>query len=210
MKKGDASMNDMEEIMEKYHYGKQMLETEIDILIKEFSFNHGYNPVEHIKSRIKSKKSIIEKMTRKNLEINTTNMVNHLDDIIGLRIVCSFIPDVYDIVSTITQSRNIIIKERKDYITNPKSSGYSSYHLIVFVPIYLKGKIEYVPAEIQIRTVAMDFWASLDHKIQYKFDGDNIPAEVEEELYRYSRAINELDTRMMNLNELMKKYKKKF
>ena len=122
-------MNDMEEIMEKYHYGKQMLETEIDILIKEFSFNHGYNPVEHIKSRIKSKKSIIEKMTRKNLEINTTNMVNHLDDIIGLRIVCSFIPDVYDIVSTITQSRNIIIKERKDYITNPKSSGYSSYHL---------------------------------------------------------------------------------
>ncbi len=203
-------MNDIDEIMEKYQFGKQMLETEIDILIKEFASTHGYNPVEHVKSRIKSKKSINEKLVRKNLEITTVNIVNHLVDIIGIRIVCSFIPDVYDIVSTISQSKNIIIKERKDYIASPKKSGYSSYHLIVFVPIYLKGKVEYVPAEIQIRTVAMDFWASLDHKIQYKFEGNTIPDEVEEELYKYSRAINELDTRMMNLNELMKKYKKEF
>lgn len=201
-------MNDIDEIMEKYEFGKQMLETEIDILIKEFALMHGYNPVEHIKSRIKSKKSIREKLIRKNLEINTTNIVNHLDDIVGLRIVCSFIPDVYDIVSTISQSKNIIIKERKDYIANPKESGYSSYHLIVFVPIYLKGKIEYVTAEIQIRTVAMDFWASLDHKIQYKFEESSIPDDVKNELYAYSRAINELDNRMMNLNELMKKYMK--
>ncbi|MCX4249237.1 MAG: GTP pyrophosphokinase family protein [Bacilli bacterium] len=203
-------MNDIDEIMEKYQFGKQMLETEIDILIKEFASTHGYNPVEHVKSRIKSKKSINEKLVRKNLAITTVNIVNHLVDIIGIRIVCSFIPDVYDIVSTISQSKNIIIKERKDYIASPKKSGYSSYHLIVFVPIYLKGKVEYVPAEIQIRTVAMDFWASLDHKIQYKFEGNTIPDEVEEELYKYSRAINELDTRMMNLNELMKKYKKEF
>lgn len=201
-------MNDIDEIMEKYEFGKQMLETEIDILIKEFALMHGYNPVEHIKSRIKSKKSIREKLIRKNLEINTTNIVNHLDDIVGLRIVCSFIPDVYDIVSTISQSKNIIIKERKDYIASPKESGYSSYHLIVFVPIYLKGKIEYVTAEIQIRTVAMDFWASLDHKIQYKFEESSIPDDVKNELYAYSRAINELDNRMMNLNELMKKYMK--
>lgn len=201
-------MNDIDEIMEKYEFGKQMLETEIDILIKEFSLMHGYNPVEHIKTRIKSKKSIKEKLIRKNLDVTTMNIVNHLDDIIGLRIVCSFIPDVYDIVATISQSKNIIIKERKDYITNPKESGYSSYHLIVFVPIYLKGKVEYVPAEIQVRTVAMDFWASLDHKIQYKFDGSSIPEDVKNELYNYSLAITELDNRMMNLNELMKKYKK--
>lgn len=201
-------MNDIDEIMEKYQFGKQMLETEIDILIKEFALAHGYNPVEHIKSRIKSKKSITEKLIRKNLEINTSNIVNHLEDIIGIRIVCSFISDVYDIVSTITQSRNIIIKERKDYITNPKDTGYSSYHLIVFVPIYLRGKVEYVPAEIQVRTVAMDFWASLDHKIQYKFDEESIPDDVKNELFDYSLAIKELDKRMMNLNELMKKYKK--
>lgn len=207
MKRGDE-MDDIDEIMEKYQFGKQMLETELDILIKEFALMHGYNPVEHVKSRIKSKKSINEKLRRKNLEVNTANIVNHLVDIIGIRIVCSFIPDVYDIVSTIAQSRNIIIKERKDYIASPKESGYSSYHLIVFVPIYLKSKVEYVPAEIQVRTVAMDFWASLDHKIQYKFEGSNIPEEVQDELYKYSRAINELDTRMMNLNELMKKYKK--
>lgn len=201
-------MNDIDEVMEKYEFGKQMLETEVDILIKEFSTMHGYNPVEHIKSRIKSKKSINEKLVRKGLEINTYNMVNHIDDIIGLRIVCSFITDVYDIVATISQSKNIIIKERKDYIAKAKESGYSSYHLIVFVPIYLKGKIEYVPAEIQVRTVAMDFWASLDHKIQYKFDDSAIPDDVKNELYAYSLAITELDTRMMKLNELMKKYKK--
>ena len=201
-------MNDIEEIMEKYQFGKQMLETEIDILIKEFALVHGYNPVEHVKSRIKSKKSILEKLNRKDLDINTTNIVNHVEDIIGLRIVCSFITDVYDIVATITNSKNIIIKERKDYIANPKETGYSSYHLNVFVPIYLKNKIEYVPAEIQVRTVAMDFWASLDHKIQYKFDDSKIPDDVKSELYDYSIAIKELDKRMMNLNELMKKYKK--
>ena len=201
-------MNDIEEIMEKYQFGKQMLETEIDILIKEFALVHGYNPVEHVKSRIKSKKSILDKLNRKKLDINTTNIVNHVEDIIGIRIVCSFITDVYDIVATITNSKNIIIKERKDYIANPKETGYSSYHLNVFVPIYLKNKIEYVPAEIQVRTVAMDFWASLDHKIQYKFDDSKIPDDVKSELYDYSIAIKELDKRMMNLNELMKKYKK--
>lgn len=201
-------MNDIDEIMEKYQFGKQMLETELDILIKEFALAHGYNPVEHIKSRIKSKKSITEKLARKNLEINTYNIVNHIEDIIGIRLVCSFISDVYDIVATISQSRNIIIKERKDYIATPKNTGYSSYHLIVFVPIYLKGKVEYVPAEIQVRTVAMDFWASLDHKIQYKFDGYSLPEDVKKELFDYSLAIKRLDERMMNLNELMKKYKK--
>lgn len=193
--------------MKKYEFGKQMLETEIDILIKEFSMLHGYNPVEHVKSRIKEKKSIIEKMQRKGYELTTSNIVNHINDIVGLRIVCSFITDVYDIVSMITQSKNIIIKERVDYIENPKETGYSSYHLVVFVPIYLKNKVEYVPAEIQIRTVAMDFWASLDHKIQYKFES-SIPDDVKQELYDYSLTIKELDKRMMTLNELMKKYKK--
>lgn len=200
-------MNDLDVIMKKYEFGKQMLETEIDILIKEFSLSHGYNPVEHVKSRIKEKKSIIEKMHRKGYELTTSNIVNHINDIVGLRIVCSFITDVYDIVGMITQSKNIIVKERVDYIATPKDTGYSSYHLVVFVPIYLKNKVEYVPAEIQIRTVAMDFWASLDHKIQYKFES-SIPDDVKKELYDYSLTIKELDKRMMTLNELMKKYKK--
>ncbi len=201
-------MNDIEQVMEKYQFGKQMLETEIDILLKEFVAEHGYNPVEHVKSRIKTKRSIMEKLERKELEHNTYNIVNHIDDIIGVRIICSFITDVYDIVSTISQSRNIIVKERKDYITNPKETGYSSYHLNVFVPIYLKNKVEYVPAEIQVRTVAMDFWASLDHKIQYKFDDTKMPDDIKDELYGYSLAIKELDERMAHLNELMKKYMK--
>ena len=107
----------------------------------------------------------------------------------------------------LSESRKFIIKERKDYIKNPKDTGYSSYHLIVLVPIYIDGVMEYVPAEVQIRTVAMDFWASLDHKIQYKFE-ENIPEDIKQELYEYSVTIHELDRRMMNLNELMTKYKK--
>lgn len=200
-------MNEYDEILNKYEFGRQMLETEINIMIKEFSLNHHYNPVEHVKSRIKEKRSILEKLNRKGLEPTVPNIVNNVADIIGLRIVCSFITDVYDIVSMISQSKNIIIKERKDYITNPKDTGYSSYHLIVFVPIYLRNRIEYVQAEIQIRSVAMDFWASLDHKIQYKFEG-KIPEDIKQELYSYSLTIKELDRRMMNLNDLMEKYKK--
>jgi len=201
-------MNDLDEILQKYEFGKQTLETELSILIKDFANTHGYNPVEHVKSRIKDKRSIIDKLNRKGLEITTDNVVKHIDDVIGVRIVCSFITDVYDIVSMIISQKNIIIKARKDYIANPKDTGYSSYHLIVFVPLYIKGKVEYVPAEIQIRTVAMDFWASLDHKMQYKFEGDEIPEDVKHELFEYSKTIHELDNKMMNLNELLKKYKK--
>lgn len=133
------------------------------------------------------------------------NMKDNVYDVVGIRIVCSFLTDVYDIVSMITNSSNIIIKERKDYISNPKESGYSSYHLIVLVPIYLSTGKEYVYAEIQIRTIAMDFWASLDHKIRYKFD-NSIPEEVQEEMYNSSLAITELDRKMLNLNELVNRY----
>ena len=199
-------MNEFDELMRKYEYAKQMLETEIDILIKEFSYCHHYNPVEHVKSRLKEERSIKEKLKRKQLECNKINILKNIEDVVGIRIVCSFLTDVYDIVVMLIQSKNIIIKERKDYITTPKDTGYTSYHLIVLVPIYLQGRVEYIPAEIQIRTVAMDFWASLDHKIQYKFDG-NIPDEVKNKMYDYSLTIKELDKKMLSLNEIIEKYK---
>lgn len=197
---------ELENLMRKYRYGKEMLETELKILIDEFSATHGYNPVEHTKSRIKDNKSILAKLERKGLEPTPENIEKNVSDIIGVRLVCSFITDVYDLVSMISKSGNIIVRDKKDYISNPKKTGYSSYHLIVCVPVYLNKK-EYVRAEIQIRTVAMDFWASLDHKIQYKFEGD-IPDEITDKLYQYSKTIKELDNQMMNLNDLMKKYKK--
>lgn len=197
--------NRLDELMLKYNFALQSLETQLNILIKEFEFNNKYNPVEHIKSRLKSEKSAVEKLKRKGYEVSVKNLINYVHDMIGIRIVCSFISDVYDIVDIIKNSKQFKIKSEKDYIKNPKDTGYISYHLIVLVPIYLNNTIEYVQAEIQIRTIAMDFWASLDHKIQYKFPND-IPEDVKKEMYNCSLDIQELDKKMYQLNETVKRY----
>ncbi len=170
------------ELMLKYNFALQMLETQLNILIKEFEFKNKYNPVEHIKSRLKTEKSAIEKLNKKGYEVTSNNLILHIHDMIGIRIVCSFLSDVYNMVNIIKNSKQFKIKSEKDYIKNPKKTGYMSYHLIVFVPIYLNDRVEYVESEIQIRTIAMDFWASLDHKIQYKFP-KKIPDEVKKEMY---------------------------
>ena len=197
----------MVEIYAKYEYAKKMLETELQILIKEFERKHGYTPVEHTKSRIKTEKSIQCKLTKKGYEFIPENIVKHITDVVGVRIVVSFLSDVYDIVSMITHSTNLLIKKRKDYIKEPKDSGYSSYHLIVLVPIYLESYVEYITAEIQIRTVAMDFWATLDHKIRYKFQ-DVIPADIQNAMREYAEDIQELDRKMYEMNKIMSKYEK--
>ena len=193
--------------MLKYNFALQLLETQFNILIKEFEFKNKYNPVEHMKSRLKTEKSIIDKLNKKGYEITTKNMISHVHDIIGIRIVCSFLDDVYDIVDIIKSSKQFKIKEEKDYIKNPKSTGYMSYHLIVLVPIYLNETVEHVEAEIQIRTSAMDFWASIDHKVQYKFPSE-IPEEVKKEMYNCSLDIRKLDEKMQQLNEFVNKYNK--
>ena len=191
--------------MLKYNLALDLLETQLNMLIKEFEFKNKYNPVEHIKSRLKSEKSAIEKLKRKGYELSINNLNLHIHDMIGVRIVCSFISDVYDIVKIIKNSKQFKIKSEKDYIENPKDTGYISYHMIVLVPIYFDDNIEYVEAEIQIRTVAMDFWASLDHKIQYKFP-KNIPKEVKEELFNCSLVIQALDKKMYELNQNVRNY----
>ena len=196
---------EVSELMLKYNFALQLLETQFNILIKEFEFKNKYNPVEHMKSRLKTEKSIIDKLNKKGYEVTTKNMILHVHDIIGIRIVCSFLDDVYDIVDIIKSSKQFKIKEEKDYIKNPKSTGYMSYHLIVLVPIYLNETVEHVEAEIQIRTSAMDFWASIDHKVQYKFPSE-IPEEVKKEMYNCSLDIRKLDEKMQQLNEFVNKY----
>ena len=198
---------EVSELMLKYNFALQLLETQFNILIKEFEFKNKYNPVEHMKSRLKTEKSIIDKLNKKGYEVTTKNMILHVHDIIGIRIVCSFLEDVYDIVDIIKSSKQFKIKEEKDYIKNPKSTGYMSFHLIVLVPIYLNETVEYVEAEIQIRTSAMDFWASIDHKVQYKFPSE-IPEEVKKEMYNCSLDIRKLDEKMQQLNEFVNKYNK--
>lgn len=198
---------ELEYQMLKYKFALNMLETEIRILIDEFEFKNKYNPVEHIKTRIKSIDSAVEKLQRRNYEINVENLKIHIHDMVGIRIVCSFLSDVKNIVEMIENSKHLKIKEKKDYISNPKDTGYISYHLIVYVPVYINNSEELVEAEIQIRTVAMDFWASLDHKIQYKFPND-IPDEIKQELYNCALETKTLDDKMQSLNEIVNKYKR--
>ena len=193
---------DFKELMLKYEFAQKRLITELDILLEEFEFNNGYNPVEHTKSRIKKMESIVKKLDRKGYEVTTDSIQRHVHDVVGLRIVCSFLSDVYDIINIIKSSKQFIIKDESDYIKNPKDSGYTSYHINLLVPIHLEGKTEYIEAEIQIRTVAMDCWASLDHKLRYKVATTD---ELEEEMLNCADKMIEIDKQMQHLCELVRR-----
>ena len=196
----DENSLELSNLMVNYTAALKILKTELEILSDEFEYSHKYNPVEHIKCRIKSYDSIVEKLNRKGLELTTENIIESVKDVVGVRVVCSFLSDVYEIVNIIENYKNIKLIEKKDYIKNPKENGYSSFHLIVSVPVNLSTGTKEVKAEIQIRTIAMDFWASLDHKISYKFPHpDELPDRVKEELKKSSNIIKDLDKKMAEL-----------
>ncbi len=183
-----------------YNAALKMMETKMEILNDEFQHVHRYNPIEHIKARIKTPESIVKKLKRDGHESTIDNMVKYVNDIAGIRIICSFTSDIYRIVDMISEQRDIKVIGVKDYITFPKASGYKSYHMIVTVPVYLSDRTVDTKVEIQIRTVAMDFWASLEHKIHYKFEGD-VPENIKSELVECARMVSDLDIRMLKLNE---------
>ena len=155
--------------------------TKLEILNDEFQHVHQYNPIEYIKRRIKTPESIVKKLKRYGYESTIDNMVNYVNDIAGIRIVCSFTSDIYRIADRISSQSDIQVLTVKNYIANPKPNGYKSYHMVVTIPIYLSDGPVDTKVEIQIRTVAMDFWASLEHKIHYKFEGD-APESIKNEL----------------------------
>ena len=183
-----------------YKSALKQISTKLEILNDEFQHVHRYNPIEHIKSRIKTPESIVKKLKKHGYESTIGNMVKYVNDIAGIRVICSFTSDIYQIAEMISNQSDINVISVKDYIVNPKPSGYKSYHMLVSVPVYLSDKIEDTKVEIQIRTVAMDFWASLEHKIHYKFEG-NAPDHIKEQLVECSRIVSDLDTRMLNLNK---------
>ena len=191
-----------QEMMLKYEFAKKKIETDLEILLREYAFKEGYNPVEHIKSRIKSFDRIVEKLNRKNQEVSVDNIVRHVSDVVGMRIVCSFIKDVYTIAEIIRSTGEFILKSEKDYIEEPKESGYRSYHMIVLVPIHLENRTEYIPVEIQIRTVAMDCWASLDHKLRYRVPG-KISEELEKEIFESANDMLEIDKKMQHISDVI-------
>ena len=195
---------DYKEMMLKYEFAKRKLETDLEILLQEYAFKVGYNPVEHIKSRIKSLDRIVEKLNRKEKDVTVDNITRYVSDVVGMRIVCSFIKDVYTIVDIIRSTGEFIVKSEKDYIEEPKSSGYRSYHMIVLVPIHLENRTEYIQVEIQIRTVAMDCWASLDHKLRYRFPGI-LSQELENEIVESANDMLEIDKKMQHISDVLNK-----
>ena len=185
-------------IMIKYISALKVLETQLDIISDDFKYIKDYNPIEHIKTRIKSADSIIDKLERKNIDFTIENVEEHLFDIVGARIVCSFESDVFDLVNIIKKSSIIKVIDEKDYINNPKPSGYRSYHLLVEIPVELINGKYNIKAEIQIRTMAMDLWASLEHKIKYK-SKDIITNDISDTLIDASEMLYNLDSTMDNI-----------
>lgn len=186
--------------MMMYQFALNELETKIEILKEEFHFLHDYNPIEHTKSRVKSIESIINKVARKGLDISLDSIKSNIKDIAGLRITCSFISDIYRIRDMLSNHFDLKILEVKDYIQNPKPNGYRSLHLLAEVPVVMSDGKENVCVEIQIRTIAMDFWASLEHKIFYKYD-QSVPGRLLEELKQASDSANKLDQQMERLHQ---------
>lgn len=195
-------------VMFLYNSALKEVNTKLEILNDEFQHVHQYNPIEHIKSRIKSPESIVKKLKRYGYETSIQNMVEYVNDIAGIRVICSFTSDIYRLADILSRQSDLKVISIKDYIENPKESGYKSYHMLVSVPIFLSDSVFDTKVEIQIRTIAMDFWASLEHKIYYKFEG-NAPDYFSQELRECAKIVSNLDVKMLSLNEAIKKYSDK-
>lgn len=191
-------------IMFLYNSALKEIGTKLEILSDEFQHVHQYNPIEHIKSRVKSAESIVKKLKKHGYESTIENMVKYVNDIAGIRVICSFTSDIYRISEMLESQTDLKILAIKDYIKAPKESGYKSYHMLVSVPIFLSDSVVDTKVEIQIRTIAMDFWASLEHKIYYKFEG-NAPEYISMELRECADMVSKLDAKMLSLNEAIKR-----
>ena len=197
---------EFQQLLMLYESGIKQITTKFEILEDEFESKHQRNPISTISSRIKDPLSIAEKLQRKGLDLTIDNMVNRLHDIAGIRVTCPFVSDVYHVMQMLLNQEDIKLIKMKDYIKEPKSNGYRSLHVIVKVGVYFSDQKREIPVEIQIRTIAMDFWASLEHKIYYKFEG-HAPEYISHDLQECSKIVSELDERMLQLNEAIQKTK---
>ena len=193
-------------LMSYYECAIMEVETKFRVLNHELSLEYDNNPIESIKTRVKSYDSILKKIRRKNIPLNLQAIEENLKDIAGVRVICSFPDDIYKLAESFLKQDDITLIERKDYIKNPKPSGYRSLHLIVQVPIFLQNEKKMVNVEVQFRTIAMDFWASLDHKMRYKKELSDEEVEIlQEELYDCARQSAVLDERMQGIRDRITK-----
>lgn len=193
----EDNMMPLKRLMAYYRCAIMEVETKFNVLNEEFSLEYDRNPIETIKTRLKSTESIIKKLVRKNLPLTVNSIEENLNDIAGVRVVCSFLEDIYLLADCLLQQDDVKLIQVKDYIKNPKPNGYRSLHLIIEIPIFLKDEKKNMRVEVQLRTIAMDFWASLDHKLSYKKD---IPEEeaklLRQELLECAQISADLDVRM--------------
>lgn len=189
-----------QEFMMMYNCAIKEVRTKFEVLNDEFSVAYKRNPIEMIKSRIKKPASILEKLKRKDFPVTMESILNNLNDVAGVRVICSFIDDIYDVADMFAKQDDVRVIEIKDYIKSPKPNGYRSYHMIIEVPVFFAKKKQHMRVEVQLRTIAMDFWASLEHKMKYKKDNPNIE-KLEEELKECAEIIAETDEKMQNINK---------
>ena len=195
-------------LQQLYDAGIKEVRTKLEILDDEFKIKHDHNPIHHMEYRLKSVNSILGKLEKQGLEVSLDSIVTNLTDIAGVRVICNYVSDVYKIADLLIKQSDIKLIAKKDYIKHPKENGYRSLHLVVEVPIFLAEKVQPTTVEIQIRTIAMDFWASLEHHLRYKADNE-VPDGVRDELIECAKTISNLDYKMQGIHEELNKPKKK-
>lgn len=187
------------ELIMRYNCAMLEVKTKLDVLNNQLSLENDRNPFESINCRIKSPKSIVEKLKRKNFPLTVESIEKNLNDVAGVRVICSFPEDIYMLAHRLSSQDDINVIEVKDYIKNPKKNGYRSLHLILEIPIFLIDEKKYMRVEVQFRTIAMDFWASLEHKVRYKKENSEQDDEIYEELKACAEEISRLDIRMQEI-----------
>lgn len=197
------SMQPFIDLMMNYECALMEIETKLKVLNTEFALQHNRNPFESIKCRLKKPMSIVDKMRKKGLDITISNIENNLADIAGIRVICSFPEDIYTVSELLTKQDDIKVVCVKDYIRNPKPNGYRSLHLIVEIPIFLSNEKKYMKVEVQFRTIAMDFWASLDHKLKYKKDNLKHPEIIAQELKKCADMSTAMDYKMQEIRNML-------
>ena len=193
-------MDDFFSIQCRYSAAMKEVQTKLEILDDEFQMKHRRNPIHHIESRLKSIQSIMEKLSRKSFAVSMKSAVANLNDIAGIRVICPYVEDVYNVAKLLTSQDDVHLKEIRDYIQHPKPNGYRSLHLILEIPVFLQEGRILVPVEVQIRTIAMDFWASLEHDLRYKAHGI-VPQDISDELQQVGEDIAHLDHKMQSIHD---------
>jgi putative GTP pyrophosphokinase len=200
----EEKIEEMNETLLIYRSAIKEVKTKLDILDDELKIRRKRNPIEYMKSRVKTPASIMDKLKRKGFEIGIESAKKNLNDIAGIRVICSFVSDIYDIAKMLIRQDDITLVEEKDYIKDPKPNGYRSLHLVVEVPIFFSDHAELIRVEVQIRTIAMDFWASLEHKLYYKTSGES-PMHITQDLKECAELIASTDIRMQDIHNQVEK-----